>query len=42
MEKIKSPKDLEKIRQAILTEQKKDAVVVTVCGGTGCLSNGSE
>ena len=42
MEKIKTPKELEKLRQAILAGQKKDAVEVTVCGGTGCLSNGSE
>jgi len=42
MEKIKTPKELEKFRQAILAEQKKDTMEVTVCGGTGCLSNGSE
>jgi NADH-quinone oxidoreductase subunit F len=42
METIKTPKDLEKLRQGILAEKKKDAVEVTVCGGTGCLSNGSE
>jgi NADH-quinone oxidoreductase subunit F len=42
MEKIKAPKELEKLRQAILAGQKKDALEVTVCGGTGCLSNGSE
>jgi NADH-quinone oxidoreductase subunit F len=42
MEKIKTLKALETFRQAIQTEQKKDAIEVTVCGGTGCLSNGSE
>jgi NADH-quinone oxidoreductase subunit F len=42
MEKIKAPKELEKLRQAILAGRKKDALEVTVCGGTGCLSNGSE
>jgi NADH-quinone oxidoreductase subunit F len=42
MEKIKTPKELEKLRQEILAGQKKDAIEVTVCGGTGCLSNGSE
>jgi NADH-quinone oxidoreductase subunit F len=42
MEKIKAPKDLEELRQAILAGRKKDALEVTVCGGTGCLSNGSE
>ena len=42
MEKIKAPKELEKLRQEILAGQKKDAIEVTVCGGTGCLSNGSE
>jgi NADH-quinone oxidoreductase subunit F len=42
MEKIKAPKELEQLRQAILAGRKKDALEVTVCGGTGCLSNGSE
>jgi NADH-quinone oxidoreductase subunit F len=42
MEKINAPKELEKLRQAILAGRKKDALEVTVCGGTGCLSNGSE
>ncbi len=42
MEKIKTPKELEKLRQATLAGQKKDALEVTVCGGTGCLSNGAE
>jgi NADH-quinone oxidoreductase subunit F len=42
MEKIKTPKELEKLRQEILAGHKKDAIEVTVCGGTGCLSNGSE
>ena len=42
MEKIKSLKELEKLRKAILAEQKPDQPQVTVCGGTGCLSNGAE
>jgi len=42
MEKINAPKELEKLRQAILAGRKKDALEVTVCGGTGCLSNGAE
>ncbi len=42
MEKIKSPKELEKLRAAILAEAKPERPLVTVCGGTGCLSNGSE
>ena len=42
MEKIKTLKDLEKLRQSILAEQKPGQPLVTVCGGTGCLSNGSE
>jgi len=42
MEKIKTPQELEKLRQEILAGQKKDVIEVTVCGGTGCLSNGSE
>jgi NADH-quinone oxidoreductase subunit F len=42
MEKIKTPQELEKRRQEILVGQKKDVIEVTVCGGTGCLSNGSE
>jgi NADH:ubiquinone oxidoreductase subunit F (NADH-binding)/(2Fe-2S) ferredoxin/Pyruvate/2-oxoacid:ferredoxin oxidoreductase delta subunit len=42
MEKIKTPQELEKLRQSILTEQRPDRTQITVCGGTGCLSNGSE
>ena len=42
MEKIKTPKELGKLRQAILAEQKPERLQVTVCGGTGCLSNGAE
>ena len=42
MEKIKTPQELEKLRQEILAGRKKDVIEVTVCGGTGCLSNGSE
>ncbi len=42
MEKIKSAKELEKLRAAILAEAKPERPLVTVCGGTGCLSNGSE
>jgi len=42
MEKIKTPKELEKLHQSILAEKKPGALQVTVCGGTGCLSNGSE
>jgi NADH-quinone oxidoreductase subunit F len=33
---------LEQLRQAILAGRKKDELEVTVCGGTGCLSNGAE
>ena len=42
MEMIKTLKDLEKLRKSILAEQKPGQPLVTVCGGTGCLSNGSE
>lgn len=42
MEKIKNPEKLEKLRLSILAEQKPGTLQVTVCGGTGCLSNGSE
>ena len=42
MEKIKTLPELEKLRQSILAEKKPGAQQVTVCGGTGCLSNGSE
>ena len=41
MEKIKTPEELEKLRQVILAEQKPESLRVTVCGGTGCLSNGA-
>jgi len=42
MEKIKTLKDLEKSRKSILAGHKPDQGQVTVCGGTGCLSNGSD
>ncbi len=42
MEQIKTLKDLEKLRKSILAEEKPDGPKITVCGGTGCLSNGSE
>ena len=42
MEKIKSLKDLESLRKSIVAEHKPDQPQVTVCGGTGCLSNGAE
>jgi len=42
MEKIKTLQELDRLRQSILAGQKPEALQVTVCGGTGCLSNGSE
>ena len=42
MEKIRTSKELEKLRQVILAEQKPERLRVSVCGGTGCLSNGAE
>ena len=41
MERIKNPLELEKVRKEILAGIKVDAPQVTVCGGTGCLANGS-
>jgi len=40
MRKIKSVSDLEKWREHILSKQKEDEVVVSVCGGTGCHAYG--
>ncbi len=42
METIKTLQDLEKLKKVILTELKPGHPEVTVCGGTGCLSNGAE
>jgi NADH-quinone oxidoreductase subunit F len=42
MEKIETLPDLDKLKEAILTELKPGHPEVTVCGGTGCLSNGAE
>jgi NADH-quinone oxidoreductase subunit F len=42
MEKIKTLTELEELGRAVQTGQKPDQPQVTVCGGTGCLSNGSE
>jgi NADH-quinone oxidoreductase subunit F len=41
MERIRNPQELEKLRQELLAGSKTDAPQVTVCGGTGCLANGS-
>jgi NADH-quinone oxidoreductase subunit F len=41
MERIKNPLELEKVRKEILAGIKVDTPQVTVCGGTGCLANGS-
>lgn len=40
MKKIKSISDLKKWREEILSEQKHDDVVISVCGGTGCHAYG--
>ena len=40
MKKIKSISDLKKWREEILSEQKQDDVVISVCGGTGCHAYG--
>jgi NADH:ubiquinone oxidoreductase subunit F (NADH-binding)/(2Fe-2S) ferredoxin/NAD-dependent dihydropyrimidine dehydrogenase PreA subunit len=42
METIKTLKNLENLRESILAEHRPDQPQVTVCGGTGCLSNGAE
>jgi NADH-quinone oxidoreductase subunit F len=42
METIKTLNDLENLRKSILAEHRPDQPQVTVCGGTGCLSNGAE
>ena len=40
MRRIKSISDLEKWKENILSKQKLDEVVVSVCGGTGCHAYG--
>src|SRR4030042_7080483 len=40
MRKIKSGSDLERWKEHILSKQKQDEVVVSVCGGTGCHAYG--
>jgi len=40
MRKIKTASNLERWRQDIIKKQKGDAVVVSVCGGTGCHAYG--
>jgi NADH-quinone oxidoreductase subunit F len=40
MRRIKSISDLEKWRENILSKQKQDEIVVSVCGGTGCHAYG--
>ena len=41
MEKIRNPQELEKLKKEILAREKPNGLQVTVCGGTGCLANGS-
>ncbi|MBU0986712.1 MAG: NAD(P)H-dependent oxidoreductase subunit E, partial [Proteobacteria bacterium] len=41
MEHIKSTEELESFRQRLIAAQQKDHILVTVCGGSGCLANGS-
>jgi len=40
MRKIKSVSDLERWRQDIISKQKENGVVISVCGGTGCHAYG--
>lgn len=40
MRKIKSVLDLERWRQDIISKQKENGVVISVCGGTGCHAYG--
>jgi NADH-quinone oxidoreductase subunit F len=40
MRKVKSISDLERWREHILSKQKQDKMVVSVCGGTGCHAYG--
>jgi NADH:ubiquinone oxidoreductase subunit F (NADH-binding)/(2Fe-2S) ferredoxin/Pyruvate/2-oxoacid:ferredoxin oxidoreductase delta subunit len=40
MRKIKSVSDLERWKEHILSKQKQDEVVISVCGGTGCHAYG--
>jgi NADH-quinone oxidoreductase subunit F len=41
MEQIKSLEELEFLRQGLIAAQDKDRIIVTVCGGSGCLASGS-
>ena len=42
MRRIKSISDLEKWKENILSKQKRDEIVVSVCGGTGCHAYGCQ
>jgi NADH-quinone oxidoreductase subunit F len=42
MRKIKSVSDLERWREQVLSKQKQDEVVISVCGGTGCHAYGCQ
>jgi NADH:ubiquinone oxidoreductase subunit F (NADH-binding)/(2Fe-2S) ferredoxin/NAD-dependent dihydropyrimidine dehydrogenase PreA subunit len=42
MEMIKTLQELQNLKKTILTELKPGQPEITVCGGTGCLSNGAE
>ena len=38
MPKFNSPVELDKYRKKLQTKKKSDRTVITICGGTGCLS----
>ncbi len=39
---IKSPAELENLRQSILSQRDTSRICISVCGGTGCLASGAE
>jgi NADH-quinone oxidoreductase subunit F len=42
LNKLRSPKELETLRQSIITGKDPERVCITICGGTGCIALGAK
>ncbi|MGD2177449.1 MAG: (2Fe-2S) ferredoxin domain-containing protein, partial [Anaerolineae bacterium] len=42
MRRLHSPRDLERLREALVAARDSDRTCITVCAGTGCLASGCQ
>jgi len=40
--RLKTPEELEKLRQSIISDKDTSRILISVCGGTGCRASGAE